>query len=222
MTEGIRLWDVKWEVTTAGPSPDHNRRSEVFFLGCNKATVDNNPCLGCFNTKLWDATKAEFTHNPMDMVANITRFAPNKYVTIGGGEPTDQFEHLITLAGGLQANGFHVMVYTWKSLIDVWNGKFGDEQKAYFKRLIEVTDMIADGEFLIKERLYKGELADGMLSSVGSGNQVLWDTNAWRPGRPLEGYALRDLDALHIKLDNSLVYLVKDPEKEAEKLIVEA
>lgn len=221
MTEGIKLWDVKWEVTTAGPSPDSNRRSEVFFLGCNKATVDNNPCLGCFNTKLWDATKAERTHMPMDMVEQIYNFAPNNYITIGGGEPTDQFEHLITLAGGLQARGFHVMVYTWKSLKDVWEGKFGAEQKAYFERLIQVTDMIADGEFLIHERLYQGEIADGMLSSVGSGNQVLWDTKAWEPGKPLQGYALRDLDALHLKSDDSLVYLIKDMNKEPESLIVE-
>ena len=87
--EKIKLYGVKWDVDTAGPSPDSNKRTEVFFFGCNRA-MQNNPCKGCFNKALWDNSIATITHTPESIVNNIKLHASNKYVTIGGGEPTDR------------------------------------------------------------------------------------------------------------------------------------
>ena len=57
--EGLRIFDIKWQVKTAGPSPNENKRIEVFLLGCDKA-MQGNPCKGCFNSVTWDKSIAEF------------------------------------------------------------------------------------------------------------------------------------------------------------------
>ena len=56
--EGLKVFDIRFDVTTAGPSPINNRRIELFLLGCDKA-MKGQPCKGCFNSKLWDANKAQ-------------------------------------------------------------------------------------------------------------------------------------------------------------------
>jgi len=89
MENKIKLYGVKWDVTTAGPSPDNNKRTEVFFFGCDKA-INGNPCKGCFNHALWDNSIATFSYTIEDIVNNIKLHASNKYVTIGGGEPMDR------------------------------------------------------------------------------------------------------------------------------------
>ena len=92
--EGLRIFDIKWEVTTAGPSPNANKRIEVFLLGCNKA-ISGNPCKGCFNSPLWNPNIATISRDPIE-VANLLndKCENNKYVTIGGGEPLDQLDNL--------------------------------------------------------------------------------------------------------------------------------
>lgn len=204
---GIKLWSVTWETTTAGPSPHGNNRTEVFFLGCNKAIVDKNPCKGCFNTKLWNPEIAEKTHDPKDMVEQIVKYAPNKYVTIGGGEPTDQLPQLVELAKGLKSHGFHIMVYTWKDLQKVLAGERGPTERSGFTDLLQHIDILVDGEFVMEERLYQDNGTDGTFNSIGSGNQAVWDVKAYQETGVLEGYSLRDIKALALKQNNDLVYL---------------
>ena len=62
--EGLRIFDIKWQVKTAGPSPNENKRIEVFLLGCDKA-MQGNPCKGCFNSVTWDKSIAEFANKFM-------------------------------------------------------------------------------------------------------------------------------------------------------------
>ena len=35
--EGLKVFDIRFDVTTAGPSPNGNKRIELFLLGCRKA-----------------------------------------------------------------------------------------------------------------------------------------------------------------------------------------
>ena len=39
MSETLKVFDVKWTSITAGPSPDSNRRTEIFLWGCNIAAL---------------------------------------------------------------------------------------------------------------------------------------------------------------------------------------
>lgn len=214
----IELFSVTWSTDTAGPSPYDNMRTEIFFKGCDKAIL-GNPCLGCFNRRLWDPT-AERTYTPKEIADQINRFAPNKYVTIGGGEPTDKLEALIELTGFLKEYGFHIMVYTWKDL-EVMLMNHTNERQG-FLRLLDNIDMLVDGIFDYKERLYKGNAGDGLLSSVGSGNQTIWDVRDYNTkGRKrLIGYKMRDLAGIYVKpSNNDLVYITHEA-KEPLELIV--
>lgn len=214
---GILLRDCNWSVTTAGPSPFNNQRTELFLLGCNKA-MTGNPCKGCFNSTTWDNSTAQWSHDPVKMAEHINNNAPNKYITIGGGEPTDQIENLIILCKELKKYGFHIMMYTWRDWAIVTNWACmrytSEDMKLHdnIMKLQEHLDIVVDGEFKIEERLYQQDLGDGLLSSIGSGNQRVWDIKAGNDGaKTICAYPMRDLAGLYIKPDtNDLVYITKE------------
>lgn len=233
--EGLRIFDIKWCTDTAGPSPNNNERIEVFLLGCNKA-MKGNPCKGCFNSITWDKNKAEWSWDPIELADMINEGCDpnNKYITIGGGEPTDQINKLIPFAKRLKEHGFHIMMYTWRSLESTineakeiaisayvdsvpFNKNFSREFINNFKELLKYLDMLVDGEFKQDECLYQQELGDGMLSSIGSGNQIIWDIKLTNDNTNKNviptyfGYRLDELVGLYIKPDtNDLVYITKE------------
>lgn len=205
----IKLYGVKWDVTTAGPSPDGNRRNEIFFFGCNRA-VEGNPCKGCFNHQLWDNSVATITHSPEDMVVQILKHSSNKYVTIGGGEPTDQLEGLLELTLQLKEQGMHIAMYTWRKLEDIINGVYGESFKETFMSIMKNIDILIDGEFKIEEKLLNDHIEDGFMNSIGSGNQIIWDIKQFNETNYLMGYPMRSLDGLFLKDNDELVYILKD------------
>lgn len=225
--EGLRIFDIKWRTDTAGPSPNNNERIEVFLLGCNKA-MQGNPCKGCFNSITWDKSKAEYSWDPIELADMINEGCDpnNKYITIGGGEPTDQVDMIIPFAKRLKEHGFHIMMYTWRDLKHELDLIFNHHMTAYYGissiekldfaekmwELIRHLDIIVDGEYKQEERLYQQELGDGMLSSIGSGNQRVWDIKAMNERAiAISRYAMRDLAGLYIKPDtNDLVYITKE------------
>lgn len=223
---GIKLRDVRWSVKTAGPSPFDNDRTEIFLLGCNKA-MSGNPCKGCFNSSTWNASKAEWSHDPILMAQHINNNAPHKYITIGGGEPTDQIDNLIILCRELKKYDFHIMMYTWRELKEEltlkpsYTGINLNKDPHYFtkgigdklKDLFKYVDVIVDGQYKEEERLWNGDKGDGLISSVGSGNQIIWNVNK------KYGFSMRDIDYLWINPEtNNLLYIVKDLECETHLL----
>lgn len=223
--EGLRIFDIKWRTDTAGPSPNNNERIEVFLLGCDKA-MQGNPCKGCFNSITWDKSKAEYSWDPIELADMINKGCDpnNKYITIGGGEPTDQIDKLIPFAKRLKEHGFHIMMYTWRDLkkeLDLaldhhmlYYAMSDLESYDFAKKIWKLThhvDIIVDGEYKQEERLYQQELGDGMLSSIGSGNQRVWDIKSMNDGDiVISRYAMRDLVGLYIKPDTKdLVYITK-------------
>ena len=176
--DGILLKDIRWSVTTAGPSPYDNNRTELFLLGCQKA-MSGNPCKKCFNSCTWDNSIAEFSHDPIIMAKIINKYAPNKYITIGGGEPTDQLKNLIILCRELKKYDFNIFVYTWRSIDKILNNDFqnivplksAENFFADFKILLKYIDVIIDGEYVDSLRIYNENSNDGLTSSIGSSNQ---------------------------------------------------
>lgn len=209
---GLLLRDCNWSVKTAGPSPYNNERTELFLLGCRKA-IEGNPCKGCFNSSTWDNSKAQWSHNIELMAEHINNNAPNKYITIGGGEPTDQIDNLILLCKELKEKyGFHIMIYTWRSLKAMLKN---DSQGIHIenldiktKELLKYIDIVVDGEFKQEERLWDGQKGDGLISSVGSGNQIIWDI------KNSIGYEMKSLNGISIdKNTNNLIYDIKKENK---------
>lgn len=211
--KGLAVFDIRWETDTAGPSPNNNKRVELFLLGCKKA-MEGDPCQGCFNSPTWDINKAEFTRDPIEVADKIAEMTDSRYITIGGGEPTDQIKHLIPLCKRLKEHGFHIMMYTWRKMeyslspgfypIDCNDMKYTINH-SNFNELLKYLDIAVDGEFKQEECLYQEDLGDGMLSSIGSGNQRIWDI------KHMVKYHMRDLVGLYIKPDtNDLVYITKE------------
>lgn len=219
---GLKIAYVRWTAKTAGPSPFNNERTELFLLGCKKA-LEGNPCQGCFNSGTWDASKQKVIDDPIKTAEYINEMSPNKYITIGGGEPTDQIDGLIELCKELKEKyGFHIMVYTWRSITeelklkpltlysDGDNKKFLNYDRGSGYKLIKLMkyiDMIVDGEFKLEEKLWDGSKEDGFLSSIGSGNQIVWNTQKGY------GYAMRDIKSLNITKNNKLQYILKKKPK---------
>lgn len=215
--EGLRIFDIKWGVTTAGPSPNNNTRVEVFLLGCEKA-MSGNPCKGCFNSITWDKSIAEWSRDPIEVADMINEKSPNnKYITIGGGEPSDQSEHLIPFVKRLKEHGFHIIMYTWRELEDVLKKAYMDVSlityrvkkslilqptiiPSYFREIIKYVDIIIDGEFIQEEKLWDPEDENIARNFIGSGNQIIWDI------KNKYGYSLKDLKNISLLEDNTLSF----------------
>jgi len=218
----LKIWDVNWVAQTAGPSPDDNKRTELFLLGCKKA-MSGDPCKGCFQEALWDEKKAIYSHPVKEVISKINNFSPNKYVTIGGGEPSDQLEGLIELTKGLKKQGFHIIVYTWHSLADILSEKkykLSLNKKQYLDFLNNI-DILIDGQFKQEECNYIHNYSDGLLGSIGSGNQIIWDIKEYKKNKKnVLGYKLKDLIHISLKEDNNdLIYITKK-ECEPEKILI--
>lgn len=213
--QGIKVFDIKLKATTAGPSPFNNERTEVFLLGCKKA-ANGNPCPGCFNSITWDDSKAEWSYDPKELAAKLNEIAPNKYITIGGGEPTDQLDKLLELCIELKKYDFHIMMYTWRkveySLSPGFYPMDDNNMKYYlgypkgfelFNELIKYIDIIVDEEFDPNEKLYIDDCSDGFLGSIGSGNQKIWNTHN------MKYEYMRDLKNIELDKDNELIFIKK-------------
>lgn len=216
----MKLFTVTWSTDTAGPSPYNNMRTEVFLKGCHRAII-GSPCAGCFNSKIWD-DEAEITHTPKSIAEQINEFAPNKFVTIGGGEPLDQLPELIELTKELKAYGFNIMIYSWRQLKcllkDDYEGiiptyhKEGYRISKDIKELLKNIDIFVDGQFKSDEKLYNPDAKDGLTSSIGSGNQIFWSVKA------NIGYEMSNIRKINLKENEEIVFIVKSIEN---KIVLE-
>lgn len=202
--EGLRIFDIKWQVKTAGPSPNENKRIEVFLLGCDKA-MQGNPCKGCFNSMTWDKSIAEFARDPIEVADMINEGCDpnNKYITIGGGEPTDQLDYLIPFAKRLKEHGFHILMYTWRDLRQALHSVLRSLEftmrSRKLKELIQYIDIIIDGEFKQEEVLWDINDSNTARNFVGSGNQIIWDLSS----SSYYGYALKDIKNISLIRKNN-------------------
>ena len=224
----VRMYDIRWVSHTAGPSPVTNEfgsncRVELFLMGCKKAQ-SGTPCKGCFNPKLWSDSPARELE-PEEMAAHIEKFAPQKYITIIGGEPFDQPEGLTELCEALKRRNFHIIVFTHYQLKDFrpWQKDIsgiikGDDTvsdiygwtKDLFFRFLKAIDILVDGEYVAEERIYDENIQDGFHNVVGSGNQIIWDVKAWRDigyTFTINGLSAKGICTIALNRQNSLVYL---------------
>lgn len=211
--KGLKVFDMRLRATTAGPSPNNNERVELFLLGCKKA-YSGDACPNCFNSSTWNANKAEFSWDPVEVAKRINEMAPNKYITIGGGEPTDQIDNLIILCKELKTKyNFNIMVYTWRDLAKARKGyitkDMSDNNNKYpistkkIDELLKYIDIVVDGEFDPEQCLYNEEAEDGFFSSIGSGNQKIWNVH------DMNFEYMKNLNELYLDENDTLIFLNK-------------
>lgn len=203
--KNLKLFDIRWTSHTAGPSPyGNNDRTELFLMGCQKAQ-NGNACKGCFNPKLWSVKENARSLNPEEMAKHISEHAPNKFLTIVGGEPLDQMEGLAYLCASLKARGFHIIVFTHYLMKDV-------VEMPESEMLLTNIDILIDGEYREEERIYDESRPDGLHNAVGSGNQVIWNLHDWNKHGcmdDIEGIPAREILQLTVTEKGDLHYLVK-------------
>lgn len=152
------LFDVRYDVSTAGPG----LRTEVYFSGCSKA-LSGNPCKGCFNTLLWKKQNG-FYSDVDTLVKKVVDFTPQKLISFCGGEPTDQLDELIKVCEKLKKYNFNILVYTYKYFSEI----------KYIKKyipLFENIDILIDGVYQEKNRIYNTTSKNWIYRSIGSSNQ---------------------------------------------------
>lgn len=202
--KGLRIFDIKWRVKTAGPSPNNNERIEVFLLGCDKA-ISGSPCKGCFNSVTWDKSIAEFSRDPIEVADMINSSCDNnnKYITIGGGEPTDQLEYLLPFIKRLKEHEFHIIMYTWRDLKK--SLEIDSPLSNYLNKALNYIDIIIDGEFKEDEKLLDFNSSNVINHFIGSGNQKIWIIS-----QPVSfGFPLKDIKEIKMEGKNFL-YELKD------------
>lgn len=165
----LRVASVHPQSTTAGLSPFEDKRTEVFLAGCRMA-LSGHPCPGCFNVDLWD--EKYFPEVSVDDLFCDIKEAGNKFVTIVGGEPLDQFDELVRLMALLRKHGYHVVLITHYTM-EVISLKFSD--------VLEHANVIIDGCYDARKRIFDEVDIPGVTHVIGSENQGFWhkESNDW-------------------------------------------
>lgn len=207
----MKIFNVKWTSTSAGPSPYHNERTEVFLAGCRIAE-EGHPCKGCFNQELWSSKHFVADETPEAAANKIMRFAPNKYVTFVGGEPLDQLDDLIRTCEILKDNGYHIIVITHYELKE----RIAHDWFA-MDRLVDAIDILIDGAYNEKQRIWDEDKSDdGVHTVIGSGNQIVWDLHDTSPSKSiLTGYKAVYLLQLTLTDNNELHCITTDSAKKS-------
>ena len=91
-----------------------------------------------------------------------------KYITIVGGEPTDQLDGLIELAKLLKCDGYHILLFTRRE--KEWLLKHISDQD------IKLFDIIVTEPYKKEFRIYDSTKDDGIHNAIGSANQNIWLT----------------------------------------------
>ena len=159
----IAVFDIRYEIKNAGPSPHDNRRTELYFAGCDKA-ASGNPCKNCFNPMIWQRDKA-LVKSAQDFLDCLNKHNIPRFITLVGGEPTDQLDGLVEFGRLAKADGYHIILFSWHDV--EWLKAKLDDAVCYF-------DIIIPGEYLESRRIYDESKDDGLHNMIGSDNQYIW------------------------------------------------
>ena len=159
----IAVFDIRYEIKNAGPSPHDNRRTELYFAGCDKA-ASGNPCKNCFNPMIWQRDKA-LVKSAQDFLDCLNKHNIPRFITLVGGEPTDQLDGLVEFGRLAKADGDHIILFSWHDV--EWLKAKLDDAVYYF-------DIIIPGEYIESRRIYDESKDDGLHNMIGSDNQYIW------------------------------------------------
>lgn len=153
----LRLAGVVRESIVDGPGI----RLTVFTQGCP------HNCEGCHNPQTHDFNGG-YISNTENILKAIKENPMLQGVTFSGGEPFMQCMSLAELAKECHKLGLNIMVYTGYTFEKLINGF---EENPQWKELLENTDILVDGPFILSQRSL-------ILHFRGSKNQRILDVPA--------------------------------------------
>ena len=151
-------------------------RFSVFSQGCP------HKCPGCHNPS---------SHDPLggsemaeeDIIARFDKNPLLDGVTITGGEPFFQAEDCARIAKAAHEKGLNVWTYTGYTYEQL---RAGQDRHPGWKELLEETDVLVDGLFLLKERSlelkFRGSRNQRLIDvkkSLAADGIVLWQEPKW-------------------------------------------
>ncbi len=151
-------------------------RFSVFAQGCL------HKCPGCHNPA---------SHDPMggseaaveDIIARLSKNPLLDGVTITGGEPFFQAEDCYRIAKAAQEKGLNVWTYTGYTYEQLAAGL---DHHPGWKELLEKTDVLVDGRFLLEQRSleikFRGSRNQRLIDvkkTLAAGEIVLWQEPKW-------------------------------------------
>lgn len=140
-------------------------RYVIFTQGCP------HHCPGCHNPQTHDFSGGKIADTE-ELLSQIFGNPLISGVTFSGGEPFAQADALVPIAEAVKARGKNLMIYTGYLLEELWR-----MEQPGVKRLLELSDILVDGPFILAER-------DLTLQYRGSGNQRVIDmTKTRRTGK---------------------------------------
>lgn len=140
-------------------------RYVIFTQGCP------HHCPGCHNPQTHDFSGGRIADTE-ELLSQIFGNPLISGVTFSGGEPFAQADALVPIAEAVKARGKNLMIYTGYLLEELWR-----MEQPGVKRLLELSDILVDGPFILAER-------DLTLQYRGSGNQRVIDmTKTRRTGK---------------------------------------
>ncbi|MBP3380091.1 MAG: anaerobic ribonucleoside-triphosphate reductase activating protein [Ruminococcus sp.] len=144
-------------------------RFTVFTQGCP------HKCRGCHNPGTHDPEGGEWADTD-ELLKKIQGNPLLDGVTFSGGEPFCQAEALWELGRQIRSLGLNIVTYTGYTFEQLYR----DREKNHFGKLLEVTDFLVDGPFILEEK-------DWEIKFRGSRNQRYIDCQAsLREGRAVE------------------------------------
>ena len=117
-------------------------RFVVFTQGCELR------CEGCHNPATWDINGGDEI-SVDEIVAEMRKNPLTDGLTLSGGEPLLQAGECALLAAAARESGLNVWVFTGFTFEELVNKADG---KPEIKNLLELTDVLVDGAFVLSER----------------------------------------------------------------------
>lgn len=115
-------------------------RYVIFTQGCP------HHCPGCHNPQTHDFSGGK-PADTAEILEEILRDPILSGVTFSGGEPFCQAKALLPVAEALKEKKKHLMIYTGYQL-----GELQAMADPYVQRLLELTDILVDGPFVLEKR----------------------------------------------------------------------
>ena len=151
-------------------------RFSVFAQGCP------HKCPGCHNPQSHDPLGGSETAVE-DIIARLDKNPLLDGVTITGGEPFFQAEGCSLIAKAAHEKGLNVWTYTGYTYELL---RAGQDRHPGWKELLEETDVLVDGLFLLKERSlelkFRGSRNQRLIDvrkSLAADGIVLWQEPNW-------------------------------------------
>jgi len=172
MADTIRLYGLVTDSIVDGPG----FRTAIFTQGCPYH------CEGCHNPDsqpfeggtVWtlDDVEKKFTNNPL-----------LDGITLSGGEPAEQAAACAELAHRAHQKGLNVWTYTGSTLEKLQKRA---ETNPDLQRLLDETDVLVDGPFILAERSLeltfcgsRNQRVIDMQKTRQTGSVVLWQAPEW-------------------------------------------